>query len=127
MRWMPVKPALALFLFAAAGPALAQDDAPLEPKLTVQGLMEDCRKSHDTDSGIAIGGDFCLGYLSGVADHLKSLGASDPSAGICGEISYGKIVQVFLNWTADHRGRWNDSRLTGAVDSLQEAWPCPAK
>ena len=96
-----------------------------------QALYRMCRNEHDPNFAL------CLGYISGISDimgamgdynkqkHIKDLG----SWSFCAQqpiLSYGAIVQTFVNWAQAHPERWSENQMLGVIFALREKFPCPA-
>jgi Rap1a immunity proteins len=113
-----------LFPFSAASQEVRKD---------VQELYELCK--HES------GRDFCLGYISGIADHMLLNGAflrshgkgfreeerdllADLSACPKTTESFGNVVQTFLTWAEKHPEEQNLTMHLGVVEALSEIWPC---
>ena len=85
---------------------------------TVQTLRGWCKQPQDTyDFAI------CLGYVTGTADTLVEIGASN-KLGMCGRPTYGVAIQAFLNWADSHPEYWDRDKSFGAIVALHEKWPC---
>lgn len=91
----------------------------------VQHLYKMC-KMPPTSPEFAI----CVGYISGVGDTLLFMGLDkhrnpevQPFA-ICGEPSYGAMVQAFVNWAEKNPKEWARGQIIGAMLSLNENWSC---
>jgi Rap1a immunity proteins len=87
------------------------------------------------------GKDFCLGYISGVADHMLLNGAflrshgkgfkeedrdllTDLSACLTTTGSFEGVVQTFITWFEKHPNERNLTMHLGVVEALSEIWPC---
>ena len=113
-----------LFPFSAASQEVRKD---------VQELYELCK--HES------GRDFCLGYISGVADHMFLNGAFlrshgkgfkeedrdllvDLSACLKATTPFEGVVQTFITWFEKHPEEGNLTMHLGVVEALSEIWPC---
>jgi hypothetical protein len=124
-----------LFLRAAilAGLLVPFSAASQEVRKDVQELYELCK--HESAR------DFCLGYISGVADHMFLNGAflrshgkelkeeerdllADLSACLKATTSFEGVVQTFINWVEKHPEQGNLTMHLGVVEALSEIWPC---
>jgi hypothetical protein len=115
-------------LFAAVLIITGQSGASaLEPEQTVKALYDMCKKPDATFPST-----MCLGFISGVADDMQLLGFGikdhpdfDRFA-ICGNPSYGTIVQTFINWAEKNPQEADHNRVVGVMKALRESWPCKA-
>ena len=124
-----------LLLIAAilAGLLFPFPSASQEVRKDVQELYQLCK--HES------GKDFCLGYISGVADHMLLTGAflrahgnglkeeerdllADLSACMKGATLFEGVVQTFINWAEKHPEEGNLTMQLGVVEALSEIWPC---
>ena len=124
-----------LFLIAAilAGLLFAFPSASQEVRKDVQELYQLCK--HES------GREFCLGYISGVADHMLLTGVFlrahgkelkeeerdllvDLSACVKATMSFEGVVQTFINWAEKHPEEGNLTMHLGVVEALSEIWPC---
>ena len=124
-----------LFLRATilAGLLFPFPSASQEVRKDVQELYQLCK--HES------GRDFCLGYISGVADHMLVAGAflrahgnglkeeerdllADLSACPKATTSFEGVVQTFINWAEKHPEEGNLTMHLGVVEALSEIWPC---
>jgi Rap1a immunity proteins len=96
---------------------------------TVQALYGWCNDDREKD--------ICLGYISGVYDTMRLVGAASTTEfpgsiavrnamGLCpnNSTTYGAAMQVFKNWAERHPEMWSESRGFGVMLALHEAWPC---
>ena len=123
------------FLRAAilAGLLFPLPSASQEVRKDVQELYQLCK--HES------GKDFCLGYISGVADHMFLNGAFlrnhgkelkeeerdllvDLSACVKATTSFEGVVQTFINRAEKHPEEGNLTMHLGVVEALSEIWPC---
>jgi hypothetical protein len=124
-----------LFLRATilAGLLFPFPSASQEVRKDVQELYQLCK--HES------GKDFCLGYISGVADHMLLNGAflrshgkgfkeedrdllTDLSACLKTTGSFEGVVQTFITWFEKHPNERNLTMHLGVVEALSEIWPC---
>ena len=124
-----------LFLIATilAGLLFPFPSASQEVRKDVQELYQLCK--HES------GREFCLGYISGVADHMLLTGAFlrahgkglkeedrdllvDLSACLKATTSFEGVVQTFINWAEKHPEEGNLTMHLGVVEALSEIWPC---
>ena len=112
-----------LWLFLSVPMRATAEEQSQEFNATVQGLLQQCKALSDPQTQNGYGALYCLGYVTGAADVLLTLGLSG-TAGICGKISYEAAVQAFVNWATAHPERWTNDRLLGVTVALRETWPC---
>ena len=81
----------------------------------MQGLYRQCKSPDDVL--------LCEAYVAGVGDILKAYGAAGAKAlSICGEPSYGAMVQAFVNWADANPNEWGKDCLFGVVGALTNNW-----
>jgi hypothetical protein len=107
----------AFFLWAFAPRAHAE----INP--TVQGLYDLCKAREESSEFLS-----CVAYIAGASDTLRLLANSPEMIGfaICGDATYGAMVQAYKNWAEKHPEYWSKNRLSGLIVALSQAWPCPA-
>jgi hypothetical protein len=74
----------------------------------------------------------CLGYVSGIGDMMTVLGIYNKQKQIkglvpwsmCGQQSYGAMMQAFVNWAQAHPEAWSENQAYGVMRALHEKWPC---
>jgi Rap1a immunity proteins len=123
------------FLRAAilAGLLFPFSAASQKARMDVQALHQLCKLDQD----------LCLGYVSGVGDHMLLTGAflRNQLKGLKEEdrelltglaaclppktpTSSGAMVQAFINWAEKHPENWKMYMHPGVILALNETWPC---
>jgi hypothetical protein len=91
----------------------------------VQWLYESCKMQDSDRHGI------CVGYIAGIGDLMHAFGNYSQSQdvnvrafSICGNASYGAMVQAFVDWAAANPQKWSENYLFGVAEALRVNWPC---
>jgi hypothetical protein len=114
---------LGLGLFLSGPPTLAASDE--TAGYDVQSLYRRC-KMPEASPELGI----CIGFISGVGAMMNTLGVvrhqvpGVANFAICGNPSYGAMVQAFLNWAEKNPREWGKKQEIGVATALGLAWPC---
>jgi hypothetical protein len=105
--------ALALFVWVDGAEAKGRN---------VQELLDLCKQRPDS-YGYAI----CLNYIAGIGDVMGATAQVIDDfrpLGMCGEPTYGALVQAFVNWAEKHPEQWKTDPGVGVMVALRETFPC---
>ena len=100
-----------------------------ETNLTAQQLYQACQAPKGSSEN-----SFCFGYISAIAQMMNVNAAAlrDKDKTIerlslitlCGQPTFGALVQSFKNFAAAHPELWKTERSIVVVSSLHLTWPC---
>jgi Rap1a immunity proteins len=109
---------------------------PARAGANVQEMYQNCLSKGDN-----VRQAICAGFVGGVAEQMEYNGAilarmnkTDEllptrlimvTMSACyGDVSYGALIQAFVNWAAKHPEKWSDTAQRGVMEAARETWPC---
>jgi len=120
---------MGLAVLLAAGTAQAQDTPGSFKAETVGSMQVLCTPDQSTTGGKqAIG--FCYGWIEGVGQFYAQLMLDDrfdlePSICPEGELTREEIRNTFVDWATANPGEADAAALSGLINALKQAHPCP--